>query len=165
MTAIRKAGFSDLDFIIDLEWREEFGEFLVRWKRSRHHVGLLDEDMRYLVLEDDEGEACGFAVLAGLKGENDAVEVRRIAVSRPGEGLGRLFLERIKELAFGELGANRLWLDLFEGNDRARAAYRAAGFVEEGVLRDALRDGERYRSLIVMSMLARENARKSASGF
>ena len=116
MSSIRRAGFGDLDFIIDLEWREDFRDSLVRWKRSRHHVGLLDEDMRYLVLEDREGVPRGFAVLAGLTGEHGAVEVRRIIVDRPGEGLGSRFLSAIKALAFGDLGANRLWVDLFEGN-------------------------------------------------
>lgn len=165
MSTVRRAGFGDLDFIIDLEWREDFRDSLIRWKRSRHHVGLLDEDMRYLILEDMDGAACGFAVLAGLAGEHDAVEIRRIVVARPGEGLGRRFLEAIKTFAFGELGANRLWLDLFEGNARAMRAYRAAGFTTEGTLRGAVRDGERYRSLIVMSMLAREYETRQASGF
>jgi RimJ/RimL family protein N-acetyltransferase len=43
---------------------------------------------------------------------------------------------------FDELGAHRLWLDVFEHNARARHVYRSMGFAEEGV------DG----SLVVMSM-------------
>jgi diamine N-acetyltransferase len=40
------------------------------------------------------------------------------------------------------------------GNERARRAYAAVGFAEEGVLRDALRTEDGYESLILMSILA-----------
>jgi diamine N-acetyltransferase len=61
------------------------------------------------------------------------------------------------DLCFGDLGANRLWLDVFDDNERARRAYRAVGFREEGILREAARrqDGS-LGSLVVMAMLARE---------
>ena len=38
----------------------------------------------------------------------------------------------------------------------ARALYRSEGFVEEGVLRDALLSGDRFESLVVMSLLRPE---------
>jgi diamine N-acetyltransferase len=58
--------------------------------------------------------------------------------------------------AFEEHDAHRLWLDVKPHNDRALALYRSAGFVEEGLLRDALYYGERFESLIVMSILRPE---------
>jgi RimJ/RimL family protein N-acetyltransferase len=165
MLTIRRAGFSDLDFIIDLEAREEFHSFILPWKRSQHHVGLLDENRRYLMADDRDGRPCAFAILSGLKNENDSIELTRIVVDRPGEGIGRRFLDAIRAVAFDELGAHRLWLDVFEGNHRAQRTYEAAGFVREGMLRDAVRCGDGYRSLVVMSMLDHENAPAKASGF
>ena len=42
-------------------------------------------------------------------------------------------------------------------NDRARAPYRSEGFVEEGVLRDALREPDgSFTPLVVMSLLRPE---------
>jgi diamine N-acetyltransferase len=41
-------------------------------------------------------------------------------------------------------------------NERARRAYAAVGFVEEGTLRDALLTNGVYESLVVMSILDRE---------
>ena len=58
--------------------------------------------------------------------------------------------------AFEEHGAHRLWLDVKPHNERARALYRSEGFVEEGVLRDALLTGDRFESLLVMSLLRPE---------
>ena len=66
----------------------------------------------------------------------------RIVISEPGQGLGRMVLRAIMSKVFDELGAHRLWLDVFEYNARARHVYRSLGFVEESV------DG----SLVVMSI-------------
>ncbi len=73
-----------------------------------------------------------------------------------GEGLGREALELVLAHAFGELGAHRVWLEVKVDNERARRAYAAVGFVDEGVLRDALLTGGSFESLVVMSMLEHE---------
>ncbi|MCG8359477.1 MAG: GNAT family N-acetyltransferase, partial [Kiloniellales bacterium] len=62
----------------------------------------------------------------------------------------------VMERVFEGLGAHRLWLDVFPDNARARHVYRSMGFAEEGTLRDALRFGDGYASLVIMSMLAPE---------
>ena len=46
---------------------------------------------------------------------------------------------------------------MFDDNQRARRLYRAAGFVEEGRLREAaLKETGRPADLVIMSILARE---------
>ena len=37
----------------------------------------------------------------------------------------------VKEAAFGEMGGRRLWLDVYDFNDRARSIYEAEGFEAE----------------------------------
>ena len=53
-------------------------------------------------------------------------------MTEKGRGHGRAALRLAIELAFEEHGAHRLWLDVKPHNERARALYRSAGFVEEG---------------------------------
>lgn len=77
-------------------------------------------------------------------------------VAEKGRGHGRAALRLVKERAFGELGAHRLWLDVKEENARARRLYESEGFVSEGVLRDSFWTGEGYESLVVMSILESE---------
>ncbi len=77
-------------------------------------------------------------------------------IAEPGQGLGRRVLEAILHKVFDEFSAHRLWLDVFTDNDRARHLYRSIGFVEEGVLRECVRRGDLYRSLLIMSMLGSE---------
>ena len=77
-------------------------------------------------------------------------------VAQKGQGYGRTVLRLVQERSFGELGAHRLWLDVKEGNARARGLYEFEGFVQEGVLRDSSWTGEVHETLVVMSILESE---------
>ena len=51
---------------------------------------------------------------------------------------------------------NRVWLKVYEDNERGRRAYERVGFRQEGVLReDVWREG-RYWDSILMSVLRQE---------
>jgi diamine N-acetyltransferase len=73
-----------------------------------------------------------------------------------GGGLGQRALELIVDRAFTRHRAHRVWLDTFTWNERARRAYAGAGFVYEGVLREALLKNGRFESLVVMSIIRPE---------
>ena len=75
-----------------------------------------------------------------------------------GQGFGRALVRLLAEMAFRDLGAHRFWLDVKENNTRALALYRDEGFVEEGRLRESVKSGDGWQSLIVMSMLREEHA-------
>jgi RimJ/RimL family protein N-acetyltransferase/SAM-dependent methyltransferase len=153
---LRASAPSDLDWIVELSSDPDVEPFVLPWTRARHEQALADPGRSHLVVERD-GVPVGFAILAGLDGEHRSIEVVRVVVAERGRGLGRSALRELLRHAFDDLGAERVWLDVMPQNARARAAYRAAGFVEEGVLRAAIAgaDGERH-SLVVMSVLAAE---------
>ena len=65
-------------------------------------------------------------------------------------------VQATRDFAFGELKLHRLGLNVFSFNELARKAYLAAGFREEGALRDAVWDGERYADDILMAILEEE---------
>ena len=60
------------------------------------------------------------------------------------------------DFAFEELQLHRLELSVFSFNPRAEAVYRKAGFRREGVLRDAVLDGDQYADEICMAILEDE---------
>ncbi len=157
---LRDATSDDLDFIVAQESRPEVVEFICRWGRERHGGNLADPDKRYLIAEAEAGRPLGYVILAGLAGENGSLELVRILMVEPGRGAGQGVLQEVMALAFEEHGAHRLWLDVFPENARGRHVYRKLGFVEEGVLRDALRFDGGYRSLVVMSILEEEYRRR-----
>ncbi|MCX6603887.1 MAG: GNAT family protein [Acidobacteria bacterium] len=116
---------------------------------------LASRDACYFVVEERRLPV-GTVILCGLDSNNRCIELKRVVVSRPGQGLGRRALELVLEMVFTELAAHRLWLDIYMDNERARRTYRALGFVEEGTMRECIWQGGRFRSLVLMAMLEGE---------
>lgn len=146
---------ADLDFVLACEGDPDTSPY-IRGSSRAEHLELIDAaDAEHLLIVED-GKPAGFALLAGLTGVDDTIEIRRIVVTQRGQGLGRRALALIVHRCFKHHGVHRVWLDAITTNERAQRAYAAVGFVREGVLRDAWRKGERRESLVVMSILAPE---------
>lgn len=71
-------------------------------------------------------------------------------------GLGREAAKLILKHGFEDLNLNRIYLHVVAENIRGIKAYTAVGFVQEGVLREALYKNGKYNDIIVMSMLHSE---------
>ena len=72
------------------------------------------------------------------------------------KGIGTWALETTRDFAFETLKLHRLSLDVFSFNTRAEKCYLKAGFKREGVLRDAILNGNEYADDILMSILENE---------
>lgn len=153
---LRNSREDDLDFILAAEQTAENRVFVSQWTREQHCAAFESEDLLHLVIENADGERVGYIILAGLTNEHKSVEFRRIVVTEKNQGYGKEALREIKRLAFEELKAHRLWLDLKEQNARARHIYENEGFTIEGVLRECLKTENGYESLVVMSILRGE---------
>jgi len=151
---LRRTREADLDYVVAAEAAPDAAPFLAPSPREEHAGFIADPAQRHLIAEAG-GQRVGFALLR-LHLADHAVELRRLAVTEKGRGYGRATLRAVARAAFEEHGAHRLWLDVKPHNERARALYRSEGFVEEGVLRDALLTGDRFESLVVMSLLRPE---------
>ena len=68
-------------------------------------------------------------------------------------GVGTWATEVTRDYAFEKLKLHRLDLDVYSFNPRAQKVYLKAGFQVEGVLRDAVKDGNQYADEILMAML------------
>lgn len=59
-----------------------------------------------------------------------------------GRGFGSDAIAALIDFGFGSLRLQRIWLDVYDFNERARRVYERLGFVHEGTLRHAaFRDG------------------------
>lgn len=131
--------------------------YVTAWSRSRHLQAIASADEQHLVVESvDGGEPVGFILLAGIESPHRDVEFRRLVIGPKSQGIGRQALRLLKQYAFGELGAHRLWLDVKDFNERARPLYVSEGFVEEGTLRECVKGPDGYESVVIMSMLESE---------
>ena len=157
---IRAAAVEDIAQIMALERLPEHWTFVGRWSEEEHRRAMAEAEVRYFVAEG-EGGLAAFAILRGVGSENRSIEIKRIVVRSPGEGTGRQMLRWLLAKAFGEYGAHRVCLDVFEYNARARHVYASLGFRLEGMLREAVfRDGA-FHSLVLMSLLDGEYARST----
>jgi RimJ/RimL family protein N-acetyltransferase len=160
---------SDIPFVLSLEQDPDNLPFITPWERTQHEAAIRFPDFRHFIIESGaDFDAAGFAILIGCRSPHHALELKRMVVQDKGRGTGRAALRVIKRIAFDDLGAHRLWLDVKSLNTRARTLYEGEGFTVEGVLRDAVKVGDRtpsgYDSLVVMSMLAGEfAARRTAA--
>lgn len=158
---LRPTMLSDLDFVISVEQDTANRPFITPWERTQHEGAVRFPDFRHFIVETGpEYERAGFVILQGCRNPHHSVELKRIVLlpEDQGHGLGRACVRLLAQMAFRDLGAHRFWLDVKSKNERALALYRSEGFVEEGRLRDSVRSGEGYDSLIVMSLLEPEHA-------
>jgi len=162
---LRPTMTSDLEFVLSLEQDEANLPFITPWERTQHEAAVRFPDFRHFIIEAGEGlDAAGFLILIGCRSRHQSLELKRMVVQGKGAGVGRAALRVAKKVAFDDLGAHRFWLDVKGRNTRAKALYDSEGFVVEGVLRESVRSGEGFDSLVVMSMLQAEFAQRRARG-
>ena len=155
---------SDLAFVLSLERDPENLPYITPWERIQHEAAIRFPDFRHFIIETGEGlEAGGFLILIGCRNQQQSIELKRMVVRDKNRGFGRAALRVVKKIAFDDLGAHRFWLDIKKRNTRARSLYDSEGFVFEGELREAVKLAEGRDSLIVLSMLQDEFARRRAS--
>ncbi len=77
----------------------------------------------------------GFAIFCDTDEPSGTVLLLRLALVEPGQGEGAAFVQALVSYGFGDLQANRIWLDTSASNLRAQRTYERAGFVLEGRLR------------------------------
>jgi diamine N-acetyltransferase len=148
---------NDLDFVLAAEQHESNRPFISQWTHQQHEAALEDKNISHLIIKCISNQlSVGYIILEGLADVNESIQLRRIVVTDKGKGYGKEALRLIKKLAFAELHIHRLWLDVKEHNFRAQRLYESVGFVREGILRECLKTGERFESLIVMSILQNE---------
>ena len=154
---LRRTTENDLPYVLLAEGHEDNRRFVTAWPEQKHRTALNDADIEHLILESKpNSQRIGFVILAGLQGKHRSIEFMRIVVTDKGKGYGRAAVRAIKRHAFETLSAHRLWLDVKEHNERARALYEQEGFRYEGMLRECLRGPNGFESLVVMSLLEQE---------
>jgi len=82
-----------------------------------------------------------------------------IAIGAPddtGQGYGSDAIRALLDFGFGELRLERIWLDVYDYNERARRVYERVGFVHEGTLRRALYRAGAHHDIHRMAILREE---------
>lgn len=80
-----------------------------------------------------------------------------------GKGIGTTAIGLLAAHAFGPLLLRRLSLRVVDYNTRAIAAFKKAGFVQEGVERQAGRVGDIWHDDVIMGLLASDLTKRGAA--
>jgi len=153
---LRLATLDDIPAMLALERTPMAREFVGQWSEERHRATLSGGDARYYVSETEWGEIQAYAILRGIQESSRAIELKRLVVAVPERGIGRSVLKELMRIAFRELGAHRMFLDVYDDNARARHLYESLGFQYEGVMREAAQRDGHWCNLRLMSILESE---------
>jgi RimJ/RimL family protein N-acetyltransferase len=107
-----------------------------------------------------DGELVGHAFLLDVResGRKARLAIGMYAPQFIGRGLGPEAIRLVLGHAFGTLGMHRVDLKVLDFNDRAIAAYRSCGFVEEGRERESCWVDGQWHDDVIMGVLDREFA-------
>ena len=130
--------------------KEEVETFFLR--------SLEDDDRYFFLIIAPNGRIIGESIINeidwNLRSANFRIGLYQL--TERGKGIGTWATEATRDFAFEKLRLHRLELDVYSFNPRAEKVYLKAGFKREGVLRDAIMDGNEYADDILMSILEDE---------
>ncbi|MBI1729413.1 GNAT family N-acetyltransferase [Candidatus Acetothermia bacterium] len=159
LITFRPSTEADLDFVVQNEHDAGNIGFISQWPREQHQQTLLDLTIAHWIIEANlDGRRVGHLIARGVGMPDRVIEFKRIAISSAehGHGFGRGAVRLLKRVSFEEWNAHRLWLDVMEHNTVAQRLYLSEGFIKEGMLRESLKRGGQYVSLLLMSILEHE---------
>lgn len=127
---LRETVERDLPEVMAIEGDPDVSPWITVWPAERHRRALAEPDEAHMIFS--HGRTVGFLLLAGLNDPHRSIELRRIALSCRGAGLGAGALDLALGYAFDVLDGRRVWLDVLPGNARALLLYERAGFADDG---------------------------------
>jgi RimJ/RimL family protein N-acetyltransferase len=150
--------FADAETGRHLAVRAPFSEAMEEEWFKRVVEGQGEKHYHFVICLVGDGRPIGAADLRDLDLENGAAAFG-ISIGEKGEwnkGYGTDALRAICDFGFGQLRLERIWLDVYEPNARARRSYEKAGFTLEGTLRHGhFADGE-FVDVMRMALLRDE---------
>jgi RimJ/RimL family protein N-acetyltransferase len=145
----------DIAFVMAAERLPGYEELVGRWSEAQHRAALADGRHAYFIARLGSQDI-GFAIVRDWASSERVACIKRIAVSSPGQGQGKMFLAGLVDRIFTETDAHRIWLGVFPDNARARGAYEAVGFKAEGLARGSAFFGGVHRDELVMALVRPE---------
>jgi RimJ/RimL family protein N-acetyltransferase len=128
---LRETVAPDLSEVMAIESDPDVSPWITAWSVDRHRRALAETDEAHMIFSR-RGRTVGFLLLAGLTRPDRSIELRRIALSCRGEGLGAAAMDLALGYTFDVLRARRVWLDVLPANARALRLYERVGFADDG---------------------------------
>jgi len=121
----------EIETIHKMERSEDTETFVIPYSLEKHREEFAKEDIRYKSIYDSKGSLIGFMILV-LDPDDRSLEFRRIVISERGKGYGKRAVKLVDRISKEELDRSRLWLDVFDYNERGRHIYESNGYTAVG---------------------------------
>jgi RimJ/RimL family protein N-acetyltransferase len=168
LTYLRAAERDDIPLF--LRWIND--RRTTRFLSTRGPLGTPLEERFFERMVDEQGKETWFFVICLLEDDRPIGNISLFAIDHTngnaglgvligdpgdtGRGLGSDAIAAILDFGFGQLRLERIWLDVYDFNERARRVYERLGFVHEGTLRRAVFHDGRYDDIYRMALLRDE---------
>lgn len=125
------------------------------WLKTKVETGKV---IQYIILEKESGKPIGSVYYRDVDPENDCAEYGIFIGEEDclDRGFGTEAARLFTRFGLEVLGLHRISLRVLGGNDIARRSYEKAGFEIEGVFRDMVKLDGKYRDVVFMAMLNKE---------
>lgn len=121
---------------------------------KRFEKGLQNGEALRLIISTIDCEPIGFMVISDLDKPNKKANIGMLIGEKDfwNQGVGSQAMEIILKYFFDNLDFNRIGLEVFEYNLRARHMYEKVGFTVEGVQRQGLLREDKFYDVILMGI-------------
>lgn len=145
MLSWRAMTASDLDAVLVIEQ----GAYSHPWTRGQFADSLASGHQAWLLLEDQE--LLGYYLTMPVLDEVHLLNLT-VAPDRQGHGIGRALLTHML-IGARQAGAQSVWLEVRQSNERAQRLYGGHGFERVGLRRDYYPSQGRREAALVMRRL------------
>ena len=116
----------ELPRFAQMETEPEAADYILAYDERRHRAEFARDDVIYLSIYR-RTKLAGFFILA-LDPDPGSIEFRRIVVAERGQGIGQAAIPLMEKYCRDALGRGRIWLDVFEFNQRGLHVYAKLGY-------------------------------------
>lgn len=155
---LKLATTDDIEYIKKTERDDENRKFITTWTTQQHADAINSNDKTEFIIYNAQNHSpIGFTLILNINTPHKNILIKRLVITEKNKGHGRQTLELLKKWAFKEMNAHRLWLEVKDFNLKAKHLYESVGFVEEGKMREAVKEEDgSYSSLFILSVLENE---------
>lgn len=134
MITLRRSNKSELEIFDEIDHQDHASNFITQIGLKAHQNYFEEPNVIYLSIENDAKELAGYIVLV-VESDHESIEFRRISIDHKKRGVGQLAIKEMESFSKKELGAKRIWLDVFEDNNVGRYIYKKLGYrsFKEGI--------------------------------
>jgi len=130
----------------------------IELENKRFDRSLDGTDTLRLLVETKQKKAIGFISLGEIDKENKKAELGMLIGEKDfwDRGYGTDALITLLDYLFTKLDFNRVGLEVFDYNHRAKKAYEKIGFKVEGIQRQGLFRGDAFHDIYIMGILKQD---------